>query len=470
MGQLKHQFKSDKKALALLALGTVALLATIQMNVVRVTQLNFDGENENQADLSSLKDSKTTRQSQLGQPVQAKSDSNKEIDVLLNDPAMSQKWDLKSIQTQDAWVHHRALGSKAVKVCVIDTGIDVNHPDLKANLWTNPGETGRDKYGRDKATNQVDDDGDGCVDDVHGCNFIANNGDLADHHGHGTHIAGAIGAAGGTSGHGAVGVSPHVTLIIAKYYDPEAGNNNNLMNTVKAIRYCIQKGANIINYSGGGLEPSDKEREAIALAREKGILFVAAAGNEQSNSDIKKYYPADYGLDNIISVTAFDEDRNVLPSSNYGEQSVDIAAPGKKIYSTLPGGNYGYMTGTSQATAVVTGVAALIKARFADFDAQRIIRHITETGDLEPVKLAGKTRFQKRLNAYRALAILDSGVSVSGAIPVNMNHIPKEQFALETRENAAEGAHLTVRDPANLSGFGKDLRDLINQRDLPRPQ
>ncbi len=471
----KHsQQKPDKKSILLFAAGTLALILAIQFNMFRVSELNRDAADDNsvslssdQADLASLKESKATRKTELGSPV--KVELTKDIDVLLNDPAMAQKWDLKSTQTQEAWVRHRALGSRAVKVCIIDTGADVNHPDLKENIWTNPGETGLDFAGRNKATNQIDDDNDGCVDDVHGCNFISNNGDLTDHHGHGTHIAGAIGAAGGVKGKGAVGVSPRVTLIIAKYYDPEATTNNNLVNTVRAIRYCVAKDANIINYSGGGLEPSDKEREAIALARDHGILFVAAAGNEASNSDIKHYYPADYGLDNIISVTAYDHDQNVLPSSNFGESSVDIAAPGKKIYSTLPGGNYGYMTGTSQATALVTGVAALIKARFTDFDASRIIRHIIETGDLDTLKLAGKTRSQKRLNAYRALAILDSGANVTGAVPVNTANIPKAQFSVSSHEVTEDSATATLRDPANLSGFGHDLRELINQRQATHP-
>jgi len=381
-----------------------------------------------QADLASLKKSSATRQTELGKAVPIdKTGSAKDIDALLADPTMAQKWDLTTTQTQEAWKKHRALGSRDVKVCVIDTGADINHPDLKDNIWTNAGETGKDERGRDKATNQVDDDLDGCVDDVHGCNFIKGNGDITDHHGHGTHIAGAIGATG-AGGTGSMGVSPRVTLIIAKYFDPESPSSNNLLNTVRAIRFCVAKQADIINYSGGGLEPSDQERDAIALARDKGILFVAAAGNEQSNSDLHKYYPADYGLDNIISTTAYDRDLNVLPSSNYGSNSVDIAAPGKNVYSTLPGGIYGHMTGTSQATAIVTGVAALLKARFIDFDAVRMIRHLTETGDPEPVKLAGKTRYQKRLNAYRALAILDAGETVTGVVAHNAANISPDQF------------------------------------------
>jgi thermitase len=467
---------TDKKNIALIGIGVVALIAAIQFNLNRVRSFQNDTVNNDaveeapvgdlgEADMASLAKSKVTRETPLGQPQQkaAADKAKKELDILLADPAMSQKWDLSSTQAAEAWSKHRAIGSRNVKVCVIDTGADVKHPDLKNNLWTNPGETGLDAKGHDKATNGIDDDGNGYIDDIHGFNFVGNNNDLSDHHGHGTHIAGIIGAEGG-NGIGVSGVSPLVSLVIAKYYDPNAATNNNLINTVRAIRYCVAVKSDIINYSGGGLEPSDKEREAVALARDRGILFVAAAGNEQSNSDFKKYYPADYGLDNIISVTAFDRETNVLPSSNYGVQSVDIAAPGKNIYSTLPGGNYGYMTGTSQATAVVSGVAALIRARFTDFDATRIIRHITETGDWEPIKLNGKTKNQKRLNAYRALAILDQGVTVSGAVPKNAVNLNAAQFSVSTQDLANDGSSVTV-SPDGLNGFKKDLQKMIKSRE-----
>lgn len=459
--------KKAKQPSVLIGLGAIVLIATIQFNIARVNSLADEEiaanlpDDISKQDFASLSNSKAKRQAELGSAVKIENTKDKEIDVLLNDPAMSQKWDLNLTQANEAWTKHRTVGSHTVKVCVIDTGADIRHPDLKNNLWRNIEEFGKDASGRDKATNNIDDDNNGFIDDLHGYNFVGNNNDLSDHHGHGTHIAGAIGAEGG-NGIGISGMSPKVSLIIAKYYDPNSAINNNLVNTVRAIRYCIAVGANIINYSGGGLEPSDKERDAIALARDKGILFVAAAGNEQSNSDIKKYYPADYDLDNIISVTAFDRERNILPSSNYGILSVDIAAPGKNIYSTLPGGNYGYMTGTSQATAIVTGVASLILARFADFDAARIIRHITETGDLEPIKLGGKTKNQKRLNAYRALAILDQGVSVSGAIPKNAGNLEAAQFSVSTRDISTENTTVTIA-PGGLNGFGADLRKFINK-------
>ncbi len=490
--------RRDNRNAVVFGLGVLALVAAIQFNIVRAQQFhvaevdtniqnfainptsdqeafaNSEGNEPaslqlDQDDLASLAKSSVARETELGQVVKSQKPQKKEVDLFVNDPAMSQKWDLNLTHAEEAWAKHRAVGSRSVKVCVIDTGADINHPDLKNNIWTNPGETGRDEMGRNKATNNVDDDGNGCVDDVHGCNFVDNNNNLADHHGHGTHIAGAIGAEGG-NGIGISGVAPKVSLIIAKYYDPTALVNNNLLNTVRAIRYCVAVGANIINYSGGGLEPSDKEREAVALARDKGILFVAAAGNERSNSDVKKYYPADYGLDNIISVTAVDRERNVLPSSNYGAHSVDIAAPGKNIYSTLPGGNYGYLTGTSQATAIVTGVATLLLARFSDFDATRLARHITETGDWEPNKLSGKTKFQKRLNAYRALAILDGGVSVTGVVPKNVMNLNADSFSVNPgagNESPAgrEKNAFAVAPEGALHNFSQDLKKLLTQED-----
>src|SRR5690606_23680000 len=133
---------------------------------------------------------------------------------------------------------------------------------LTKNLWVNPGETGLDRFGRDKATNGVDDDGNGFVDDVHGWNFVNNNNDLRDDHGHGTHIAGIIGAEGG-NGIGISGVSPKVSLMCLKYYDAKGSDVNNLINTVKAIDYAVNMNCDIINYSGGGVAPSADEKAAI---------------------------------------------------------------------------------------------------------------------------------------------------------------------------------------------------------------
>jgi len=359
--------------------------------------------------------------------VEKGSKPGKEKNIIMNDPNMSEKWGLKLTDSKSAW--NLSKGSKDIIVAVIDTGMDIDHEDLKENLWVNKGETGKDKKGRDKRSNGVDDDKNGYVDDVHGWNFVSKNHDLTDNHGHGTHISGILGAKGG-NGKGVSGVSPNVSIMTLKYFDPNSPGLNNLENTVKSIHYAVENGARIINYSGGGLEFSKQEKEAIEKAQKKGILFVAAAGNERSNSDKNKYYPADYELSNIISVTAIDPDKNVLPSSNYGVITVDIAAPGKRIYSTLPKGRYGPMTGTSQATAFVSGVAALLMAHNPDFDADQVANYIKKTGDVIE-SLKGKTRYNRKLNSYRALSILDQNVGATGVVAENTSNLPDKGFASE---------------------------------------
>lgn len=403
---------------------------------------------------SSMDYSSKGRSTELGKPVPTKNQPEREVEVLLNDPAISSGWGLKMTDSQRAW--RISQGSREIVVCVIDTGVDTRHPDLKKNLWANPGESGRDANGRDRANNGIDDDGNGLVDDVHGWNFVRNNNDLSDDHGHGTHIAGIIGAEGG-NGIGISGVSPKVSLMVLKYYDAKGSEMNNLVNTVKAIDYAVSKNCNIINYSGGGIAPSSEEKAAIERAMKKNILFVAAAGNERSNSDIRKYYPADYGLPNILAVTAIDRFQNVLPSSNWGEQTVDIAAPGNDIISTLPNGQYGYMTGTSQATAFATGVAALVMANNQSLRrADQIIKYLTRTGDTDD-KLIGKTRYRKRLNSYKALAIQDSDLDFNGSRAENAS---KNRFV-----SAAEDEDSEVSEN-KITSFGKKIQSHLSLKKL----
>ncbi len=334
-----------------------------------------------------------------------------ETQVLLNDPKMAKNWGLvsgqKNIQASKAW--SITQGKREIVVAVIDTGIDINHPDIKKNLWKNPGECGNGKE-----NNSIDDDRNGYVDDCHGFNFITNSGkDISDNHGHGTHIAGIIGAEGGNN-LGISGVAPKVSLMILKYYDPKIEGIDNLKNTIKAIHYARKMKAHIINYSGGGLDFSQEEHEAVRLARDEGILFVAAAGNERSNSDSRPYFPANYNLDNIISVTAINPQGNVLSSSNYGERTVHLGAPGENIYSTLPNGQFGVMTGTSQATAFVSGVAALIKANNKQMGYKMIRRQILATVDHSSTMM-GKSKTAGILNSWAALAIQPL-IAMNGAI------------------------------------------------------
>ncbi len=317
------------------------------------------------------------------------------ISGMPDDPALSLSWGLHQIGVSEA--RKRTAGSRSVVVAVIDTGADTHHPALKRNLWRNPGEAGLDENGQSKATNGLDDDDNGFVDDFHGWNFVESSPDVTDDHGHGTHIAGIIGAQG-------TGVAGDVSLMILKYYDSESLGPDNLANTIASIRYAVRMGADIINYSGGGMIRSREEEEMLAWAAKHGILVVAAAGNEGVNSDIFPFYPADYDLPNIVSVTATDRHGHLLPIANFGRATVDLAAPGKNIYSTLPNGEYGYMTGTSQATAFVSGVAALLLAQSPHLsaDPSRLIRTLTDSGK-RLTALNGKIRSGRIVSADGAL-------------------------------------------------------------------
>jgi thermitase len=346
-----------------------------------------------------------------------------EESVLMNDPSMKLNWgfddSLKAtINASKAW--EITKGSREIIVAIIDTGADVKHPDIKNNLWTNK-------------------------DGQHGWNFVGNNSDLTDNHGHGTHIAGIVGAEGG-NGIGISGVAPKVSLMILKYYDPKAAYNNNLANTIRAIRYATENGAHIINYSGGGLEFSKEEYDAINQARKKGILFVAAAGNEKSNSDKSRYYPANYDLDNIISVTAINTESVVLDSSNYGVSTVHIAAPGKNIFSTIPGGKYAPMTGTSQATAFVSGVAALLLTKNKSYDYLQVKKQILSTADYMD-ELRDKNKTSGKLNSWAALA-MEENVTISG-----LKTTSPQRFYAASEDNKANKKENTN----NISDLSKIL-------------
>lgn len=272
-------------------------------------------------------------------------------------------------------------GSQEIRVAVVDTGIDATHPDLKDNICK---KKGSDEFGYD---------------------FVTNKKNPMDQHGHGTHVAGIIGATA-KAGAGAAGVAPNICIMAVRYYSDTATGAQNLNNTVKAINYAIDNGANIINYSGGGAEFSAAELKAIQRAEAAGILFVAAAGNEYQNTDDagNSYYPAAYGLTNIVAVAATNIRNQLLPSSNWGKKHVHVAAPGENIFSTLPKGRYGYLTGTSQATAFVSGLAALIMSENPSLKKKPAeVREIIMKSADKLANLDAKISSGGRINAYAAL-------------------------------------------------------------------
>ncbi len=279
-----------------------------------------------------------------------------------------------SINLKTSW--EKFQKKKDIVVAVVDTGIQFNHPFLKDNLITTKGSLSAKSYGVDFSTKRA---------------TMTPN----DTHGHGTHVAGIVKS-----------IFPEVKILALKYYNPQASGQANLNSTIKALEYAVDQGVDIINYSGGGPEPSAAELKVLKKAEKKGILVIAAAGNEKSNIDRKKnaYYPASYGLSNIITVGAHDESNKLISASNWGTKSVDIAAPGYRIKSAIPGNGAGYMTGTSQATAFVTGVAALVKSQFPEFNFHQV-RNIIISSSLKTKKLKGKVLGGGKLDAARALDI-----------------------------------------------------------------
>lgn len=340
-------------------------------------------------------------------------------DAIPNDLFYSQLWGLKNngqsagvvgadIDAEPAW--NITTGSSSVVVGIIDTGIDINHPDLKDNIWVNPGESGGGKE-----TNGIDDDANGKIDDVNGWNFINNTGkvyggpatcsetgDPVDDHG--THVAGTIGASGNNSS-GVTGINWQVKMISLKYLGPCGEGDSS--DAISAINYAVMmrnRGVNIrvLNNSWGSSGFSRSLSDAIQVANGAGILFVAAAGNNSSSNDFSPHYPSNYDIPNIISVAATDRRDNLSGFSNFGINTVHIGAPGSAIYSTIPGNSYEYFSGTSMATPHVSGVAALICAQYPGISLQQLRSVILYSGDSIPA-LENKTITGRRLNAYQSL-------------------------------------------------------------------
>jgi thermitase len=305
----------------------------------------------------------------------------------------ARNWGLedRAISIERAW--KLTEGSRNVIVAVIDTGIDATHPDLKPNLWKSPGSLGTPGSGA-----------------VYGWDFVTHAPNPSDHHGHGTHIAGIIGAVANPKT-GTSGVSRSVQIMPVRYYSETAPGSVNLANTIKALHYAIDNGAKIINYSGGGPEYSEEEFQAMKKAEERGVLIVAAAGNDRHNTDVEehRYYPAAYGLKglrNIITVASMNSENHILPSSNWGVRSVDVAAPGEGILSTIPGGRYGRMTGTSQATAFVSGIAALILSKSPELSPSQV-KGLIMNNTTPIASLRGKVASGGKVDAFRAITALE---------------------------------------------------------------
>ncbi|MCS6771233.1 MAG: S8 family serine peptidase [Kiritimatiellae bacterium] len=265
------------------------------------------------------------------------------------------------IDAPEGWAIRNSASN--IIVAVIDTGIDYNHPDLRANMWSNPLES----------VNGLDDDNNGYVDDIYGINCIVTNGNPMDDHFHGTHVAGTIGAVGNNNT-GVVGVAWQVKLMGIKFL-----NSNGVgfvSDAIAGILYAVSNGATILNNSWGGPEYSSALLNTIKWTASNGVMFVAAAGNDNVDTQEVTNYPSGYLVDNVLSVMATTREDRGAPFSNFGFDTVDIGAPGAAIWSTMPttmtramsnttrSVNYDSLSGTSMATPMVAGILALMKAHF----------------------------------------------------------------------------------------------------------
>ncbi|MGH9039515.1 MAG: S8 family serine peptidase, partial [Acidimicrobiia bacterium] len=313
-----------------------------------------------------------------------------------NDASFSTQWALRNtgqaVQgeagTPDADIDADAAwsvttGSSQVVVAVLDSGVDGSHPDLAPNMWRNPGVGG-------------------CPAGTFGADFVNGDCDPHDDNGHGTHVAGTIGAVGNNS-RGVAGVAWNVRIMALKVLD--STGSGPLSDILAALYWAVDAKLagvplRVINASLGGRYPSQAEAEAYAWAAQNDILVVAAAGNDGANNDVTPQYPC--GFPAVVCVANTTNDDILHTTSNYGRYNVEVAAPGTAVYSTVPGGGYAYETGTSMAAPHVSGTAALVLSREA-LSAAALRTRLLSAIDLVP-SLAGRVATGGRLNVCKAIS------------------------------------------------------------------
>ncbi len=330
------------------------------------------------------------------------------------DPRVAEQWALQGdapMGIDSAW---RQTTGADVTVAIIDSGTDLGHPDLAPNFWTNPGEVGG---------NGVDDDGNGYVDDVHGYDFVDNDGTPQDTNGHGTHVAGIVGARGG-NGIGVSGVAWQARLMTIRVLDGQARGTTAAV--AAGLRYAVDNGARIVNLSLAGPTSTPDLEAAVHYARAHGVLIVVAVGNDGADLAASPTYPAAYGDDNVLGIAATTRDGGLSSVSDYGA-GADVAAPGEQILATALGGGYEWRTGTSMAAPEVAGALVLLAAVRPDLDGN----------GLRDALLAGVRHTGLPVSA----GALDVGAALHGVIaPGAWNEAPDESLSSYTAATARSTA------------------------------
>ncbi|RMF42904.1 MAG: tandem-95 repeat protein, partial [Planctomycetota bacterium] len=355
-----------------------------------------------------------------------------------NDPLFQDQWHYNNtgqtggtpdadIDLPEAW--DTFTGSPDVVMAVVDTGVDYNHPDLRDNIWVNPGEIPGDG---------IDNDGNGYIDDIHGIDTGAGDSDPMDTHGHGTHVGGTMGAVGNNLT-GVSGVNWNSKLMVIKNFTDGPNGGAPISASIEAMNYLAMMktryGVNIVvsNNSYGGPGGSQAMSDAIQATIDAGIVFVAAAGNSSLDNDNSagRSFPASYPLDGIISVAATDHNDAMAGFSNFGLTSVDLAAPGVDVLSTTLGGGYGLNSGTSMASPHVAGVVGLLAGAAPSATVAELKAAILLGAD--PIgALSGTTVTGARLNAAKSLVVATGGLA-SDAFNADVDIY---QFKLGTGERA----------------------------------
>jgi outer membrane protein assembly factor BamB/subtilisin family serine protease len=381
------------------------------------------------------------------------------VQAVPNDARYAEQWSLNNsgqsggtpdadIDAPEAW--DRTTDASGVTVAVIDSGLRVTHEDIVENLWVNL---------REIPGNGRDDDGNGYIDDINGINAIpgrssAAAGNPADDNGHGTHVAGIIGAVG-NNGVGVTGVAWKVRIMALKFLGTDG--RGSVSDAAECIDYAIAQGAQVINGSYGALStgesPSQTEVSAIQRARDAGIIFVAASGNDGLNLDVARTFPATYPVDNIVAVGNSTRLEDASPTSNIGSGAVDLFAPGTEILSLASTSDSAYIqrSGTSMAAPHVAGAAALLRARFPGESYRQTINRLLRSVDLIP-KYAGKVATGGRLNLQRALSSTETR-------PFNDDFRDRARLQGELIQvrAASQGGTVEAGEPTHVGGAGGTL-------------
>lgn len=388
------------------------------------------------------------------------------------DPEIDRSWGLINRGQADGYgqpgIEHRDVGAavawerlpaaRDIPVAVLDSGVDLTHEELRDRLWRNTEEI---------AGNGIDDDGNGLVDDTMGWDFGENDAVAQDDYGHGTLVAGLIGARAG-NGAGSRGLAPNSRLLILKCLDASGFGTTEA--AIRAIHYAIEKGARVLNLSWGGTRYDPALYETLRWAGTRGALAVVAAGNSGESNDESKapIYPASFPLPNVISVAAYDNRDNLWSLSNWGKRTVHVGAPGVAIFGPWKGGGYAVRDGTSFAAPHVSAVAAMVLGLFPDLALAPLRERLLQTSEVIRYYEKERTLTAGRIHAANAL------VDKRPARPMAPSSWERRGEALETAHPYPNDATLSfsVREPGathvkiRFKGFKTEsCCDIVTLRD-----